>query len=168
MIKVQTEEGKEYTWEKSEAEGTTRINGNDVVWDKIELRKGVFHILKDNRSYRAEIVESDPKTKEIRIKVNGIEYKFKVKDRFDLLLEEMGIEMVGSKKADDLKAPMPGLVIEVIVEAGQTIIKGDPMIVLEAMKMENILKATSDGVVKSIQVIKGDKVEKNTVLVSME
>lgn len=168
MIKVQTEEGKEYTWESAGGDRSAQLNGEDFEWDKIEIREGVFHILKNNKSYRAEIIESDSKSKEIRIKVNGNEYKFKVKNRFDLLLEEMGIEMVGANKADDLKAPMPGLVIDVMVEAGQQILKGDAMLVLEAMKMENILKAGSDGVVKSIQVKKGDKVEKNTVLISME
>jgi biotin carboxyl carrier protein len=58
--------------------------------------------------------------------------------------------------------------LKVIVESGQKIQKGDAMLILEAMKMENILKAPSDGVIKKIQILKGDKVEKNQVLIRME
>lgn len=60
---------------------------------------------------------------------------------------------------------MPGMVLQVMVESGQQIKKGDAIVVLEAMKMENILKSPSDGVVKTVKVIKGDKVEKNQVMV---
>jgi acetyl/propionyl-CoA carboxylase alpha subunit len=63
---------------------------------------------------------------------------------------------------------MPGLVLDIRVIEGQKISKNDPIIVLEAMKMENILKATSEGIVKKINIKKGDKVEKNQVLVSFE
>jgi biotin carboxyl carrier protein len=63
---------------------------------------------------------------------------------------------------------MPGLVLNVMVEEGQKIKKGDAILVLEAMKMENILKATSEGEVKKILVKKGDKIEKNQVLVSLK
>ncbi|MBK8298809.1 MAG: hypothetical protein IPK91_16340 [Saprospiraceae bacterium] len=61
---------------------------------------------------------------------------------------------------------MPGVVLEILVAPDATVLKGDPLIVLEAMKMENILRATHDGVVKNIFVLKGDKVEKNKILIS--
>ena len=72
-----------------------------------------------------------------------------------------------AQKVNDLKAPMPGLVLDILVSEGQTIQKGDNLLVLEAMKMENNLKATNDAVVKKIKVSKGDKVEKNTVLIEL-
>jgi biotin carboxyl carrier protein len=79
----------------------------------------------------------------------------------------MGIDSAGGKKVNDIKAPMPGMVLKVMVENGQQIQKGDALIVLEAMKMENILKAPSDGVIKKIHIVKGDKVEKNQVLLKL-
>ena len=91
-----------------------------------------------------------------------------VKDRFDGLLHDLGMDMQSSAKLDNLKAPMPGLVLEVRVSEGQEVKKNDPIIVLEAMKMENILKAHADGVVKNISVKKGDKVEKNQVMVNFQ
>ncbi|HNM32873.1 MAG TPA: biotin/lipoyl-binding protein, partial [Chitinophagales bacterium] len=66
------------------------------------------------------------------------------------------------------KAPMPGLVLDILVEAGQAVNKGDNLIILEAMKMENIIKASGSGTVKSIHVQKKDAVEKNQLLIEME
>jgi biotin carboxyl carrier protein len=59
---------------------------------------------------------------------------------------------------------MPGLVLKVLVEEGKEFKKGDNLLILEAMKMENILKAPADGKVKSIKIKPGDKVEKNEIL----
>jgi len=69
---------------------------------------------------------------------------------------------------NDLKAPMPGLVLDVLVKEGQQIKKGENLLVLEAMKMENNLKALSDAVVKKVNVGKGARVEKNEILIELE
>jgi len=71
------------------------------------------------------------------------------------------------EKMDHVKAPMPGLVLDILVEVGQTINKGDNLLVLEAMKMENIIKASGTGIVKNIKVNKKDAVEKNQLLIEM-
>ena len=73
-----------------------------------------------------------------------------------------------TQKVGDIKAPMPGLVIEVAVEIGQTVTKGDKVLILEAMKMENVIKAAGDGVVKAIHTTKGQPVEKGQLLIEME
>ncbi|MNR65826.1 2-oxoglutarate carboxylase large subunit [compost metagenome] len=65
----------------------------------------------------------------------------------------------------EIKAPMPGLVLNVMVQEGQEVGKGDNLLVLEAMKMENIIKSPDSGIVKKILITKGDKVEKNEVLI---
>jgi pyruvate carboxylase subunit B len=72
------------------------------------------------------------------------------------------------RAAGVMKAPMPGLVVRVQVEAGEQVSKGAPLIVLEAMKMENELKAAAAGVVKSIRVAPGEAVEKGQVLLEFE
>ncbi len=79
----------------------------------------------------------------------------------------MGIDITAGKKVNYIKAPMPGLVLNVAVAEGQAIKKGDPILVLEAMKMENVIKAPADGAIRKISVNKGDKVEKNQVMVSL-
>ena len=86
----------------------------------------------------------------------------------DELLHELGMDAIASTKVNDLKAPMPGLVLDILVKEGEKINKGDTLIVLEAMKMENSLKAIADATVKKISVKKGNTVEKNQVLVHLE
>ena len=85
--------------------------------------------------------------------------------RFDLLLERLGMSNAAVAKVNELKAPMPGLIVDIRVQPGQAVLKGDPLLVLEAMKMENILKAPADGTVSSIKVTLRDNVQKGQVLV---
>jgi biotin carboxyl carrier protein len=65
----------------------------------------------------------------------------------------------------EVKAPMPGLIFEIKVQEGDEVKKGDTLVILEAMKMENILKSPGDGIIKEIRIKKGDSVEKNQVLI---
>jgi biotin carboxyl carrier protein len=60
---------------------------------------------------------------------------------------------------------MPGLIIDLRVKEGDQVKAGDPLLILEAMKMENIIKASGDSIVKSLKVKKGETVEKNQVLI---
>ena len=63
---------------------------------------------------------------------------------------------------------MPGLVLEILVEPGHSVNAGDPLMILEAMKMENVLKSPGQAIVKSVEVVKGAPVEKNQVLIHFE
>jgi acetyl/propionyl-CoA carboxylase alpha subunit len=126
---------------------------------------GRFHIIRNHKSFNAELVTANYDEKSFTIKVNGAKYNVAVKDRFDELLSKMGMESMGAKKLKDFKAPMPGLVIDINVESGQEVVKGDSLLVLEAMKMENILKSPADGVIGKIEITKGQAVEKNQILI---
>ena len=145
----------------------TEIDGKPFPADVIEYSNGKFHILLNNRSYTAEILSHDIETKSFSILVGKSVINVQLKDRYDDLLQQMGIDETSSKKVNNIVAPMPGMVLQVMVENNQEIKKGDAILVLEAMKMENILKAPGDGIVKKIHVIKGDKVEKNQVMVNL-
>lgn len=153
--------------ESFSVEGNT-INGQAVLTDIIALEERFFHILSDSKSYNIEVVKADKTSKIITLKVNGNLYEVSAKDKFDLLMDQMGFSAGAAGKIRDLKAPMPGLVIEIRVNAGDTVKKGDPIIVLEAMKMENVLKASGEGIVKSIEVQKSQSVEKGQVLIIFE
>ena len=72
---------------------------------------------------------------------------------------------VNAQKVNDVKAPMPGLILEIKVQPGQEVKKGDPIMILEAMKMENILKSPGDGIVREIKVVEKQNVEKNQILI---
>ena len=106
--------------------------------------------------------------KTFTLKINGQLLKLNAKDHYDLLLEQMGMSAANTAKALKLNAPMPGKVLDVMVQPGQTVAKGEGLLILEAMKMENMLKADQDGTVKSVNVSVGDAVEKNNILIDFE
>ena len=148
----------------SNADGTT-VNGAPLTWDMVKISDGYFHILYKNKSYRAEVTDTDAETKTVTIKINGRKYPVQLKDKFDLLLEKMGMTNAAAGKINNIKAPMPGLIIDLKVQVGDDVKIGDQVLILEAMKMENILKSPGEGKVKNVKVKKGDRVEKGQVLV---
>jgi biotin carboxyl carrier protein len=145
-------------------------NLNDIPFegDLVHIANQTFHLIFNHKSYTVEILEVESESKNISIKLNGNVYSFSVKDRFDLLLEQMGMSANAGAKLAELKAPMPGLVLTIAVEIGQEVKKGDSLLVLEAMKMENVIKSPADVKIKSIAISKGQAVEKNQLLISFE
>jgi biotin carboxyl carrier protein len=142
------------------------IDGAPFSWDLIEVKNGSFHIIKDNKSFSVEVIKAEPAEKNFLISVNGNKYQLNVKDKFDELLKSLGMDNLNASKVNEIKAPMPGLVLDIRVTEGSEVKKGDPILVLEAMKMENILKSPTDGIIKKINVKKGIAVEKNQVLIN--
>lgn len=141
------------------------LNNKAVKADVAKLGANSYHIISQNRSYRVEVVTFDRAAKTASIKINGNAYQIKAKDQFDALLEQLGLSNLNSSKVSDIKAPMPGLVLKVLVAEGDEIKKGDNLFVLEAMKMENIIKAPADAAIKNIKIKPGDKVEKGQLLI---
>ena len=164
MLQIST--GPDQLWEVDQPTAdTVTLNGQAFAWDIADLGAGRYHVLHEGRSYNAEIVSADYTTKDIILKINGQRVELHAKDRFDLLLERLGMSNAAATKVNELKAPMPGLIVDIRVQPGQAVLKGDPLLVLEAMKMENILKAPADGTVNSIKVTLRDNVQKGQVLV---
>ncbi len=144
---------------------TLVVNGNPLDWDLTSLGNGHYHILYRKKGYRAEVVRIDREAKTIELKVNGRKYTIQLRDKFDLLLEKMGMTNSTAAKVNVIKAPMPGLIIDLRIKVGDFVKAGDPLLVLEAMKMENIIKAPGEGTVKQMKIKKGDTVEKGQLLV---
>jgi biotin carboxyl carrier protein len=163
MYKIKVNNNSDFSFEKKD--NTWQLNGNNIVFDLLENTKTSFHILKDNKSYNAEIVNHNIAEKTLQIKINQTIYNVSVKDKYDELLHQLGLDKVLSNKLSNIKAPMPGMVLNILVADGAEVKKGDALIVLEAMKMENILKSPADAKVKSVSVKKGMAVEKNQILI---
>ena len=141
---------------------------NDLQHDIQEYEQGRFHILLNDKSYRAELVQADTQAKTLTIKVNGNTYTIQAEDKYDRLLKQLGFSNLNNQKVDNIKAPMPGLVLKIPTEAGQQIEKGDILLILEAMKMENAIKSPGAGTIKHIKVKEGDAVDKGEVLIELE
>jgi biotin carboxyl carrier protein len=141
------------------------INNEKLAWDISSLDNGQLHILHNHKSYTAELVSVNKEEKTVTVKLNGQKFTVSIKDRHDLLLEELGMADLATSKVNDLKAPMPGLMLSINVSVGQEVSKGEPLLILEAMKMENVIKSPTDGTIQQILVKQGQSVEKNQVLI---
>ncbi len=155
----------QYQFDVEVVNDVLQVNSQNIDLDVLALSGKSSHILHGNSSYNVELVEFDKSEKLARIKVNGNEYQIQVTTQLDLLLKQLGLDNLNANKIAQIKAPMPGLVLSILVKEGDEVKKGDSLVVLEAMKMENIIKSPSDAIVKKVEVKKGDKIEKNTVLI---
>ncbi|REH01204.1 acetyl-CoA carboxylase biotin carboxyl carrier protein subunit [Flavobacterium aquicola] len=136
--------------------------------DAVPTGVNEFHILHQNLPYKAEIISSDFNHKRYTVKVNNTNYIVAISNPLDILIKEMGFEVGSAKQVNAIKAPMPGLILEISVTIGQTVKENDNLIILSAMKMENSFLSPRDGVIKSISVKTGEAVEKGQLLIEFE
>ena len=141
------------------------FNGKLIKGDFIKISEYQFHLLYNNKSYSVEVIKMSTEEKTLVLKINSVKFNLQLKDKYDELLHTLGLDNLATKKVNDIKAPMPGMVLRILVNEGDTVKKGDALLVLEAMKMENILKSPTDGVIKKVAAIKGNAVEKNQLLI---
>jgi biotin carboxyl carrier protein len=136
--------------------------------DLVPLSHSAFNLIQDNQSINAQVVTHDVTNKNLTIDIEGETFTVAIKDQLDQLVEQMGWNAAASKKIKDIKAPMPGLVLEVSVTEGQEVKDGDRIAILEAMKMENSLIVHVNATIKKVLVKAGQAVEKGQVLVELE
>ncbi|MGN7987765.1 acetyl-CoA carboxylase biotin carboxyl carrier protein subunit [Pedobacter sp. 22226] len=158
----------QFLFEIEQKDSALFVNGEAVQLDLSTLGNSNTHVLYQSRSFNTELVEISRAEKTCKIKVNGNIYQISIEDQFDVLLKQLGLDNLTSNKVSEIKAPMPGLVLKVLAEENAEVKKGDNLLILEAMKMENILKSSTDGVIKKVLVKQGDKVEKNQILVQFK
>lgn len=147
--------------------GNITVAGNDLKWDIQALPNNSFSIIANNKSYVAYLEGIDRARKTMDLRIENNIYNVKIQEPIDLLLAKMGLDISKTQKVEPIKAPMPGLVLKVIVSEGQSIKKGEPVLILEAMKMENVFKASADATVKAIKINEGQAVEKGEVLIEL-
>ena len=168
MLKIKVNNTEEWTIEPSAADKREgKINGESYKLDLHEIKQGSFHVIRNNKSFTVEVLKMDPSRKSILLLVNGNKYQVDLRDKYDELLSSLGMNM-NARVIKELKAPMPGMVLDILVQPGDEVTKDQPLIVLEAMKMENVLKAPSDAKIKSVNISKGMAVEKNQVLIAFD
>ncbi len=125
-------------------------------------------LFKDQKKFNCKILKHNNEDQSYIIKVNGNISTIRIMKPAEQTAEKLGINKNTTLNVNTLKAPMPGLILEILVTKSATVKKGDPIIILEAMKMENSIKSPQDGVIDEISIQKQDKVEKNQILLSFE
>ena len=157
----------------NKVERIVNLNGNNkfIIGDKeyvIERFKdepGLVTVKNGTLQHKIRILKVDKETKTFHLRINGIKHIVQIKDKFDRLLDELGFNSGNAVIINQIRAPMPGLIIKVDVRLGDQVSKGDKVLVLEAMKMENVIKSPVDGTVSEVKVAKGDGVVKNQVMI---
>jgi len=149
-------------------DGSLLLNGEAVALDAVLTNRDSWNVIMENKSFNVKLLSFDMDAKQLLLMVDDEEFQIAINDELDDLLSKMGMSGGGSAEMEDVRAPMPGLVLNVMVEPGQEIKEGDPLVILEAMKMENVIKATGDGIIGKVLVSNQDAVEKNQILIEME
>jgi len=144
--------------------GVYYLNNAPANFDIVTNSDGSYHALFKGKSFHINVVKNQGDA--LTLTINNQKTDTRVKNDLEDLLSKMGMDKVADNAMNELKAPMPGMVLKVLVKPGDTVKKGDSLLVLEAMKMENNIKAAGDAVVSQIDVKAGDKVEKNQVLIT--
>lgn len=132
--------------------------------DAVHLENGTYHLLHRNKKFLVKLLEVDVDGRPTKVQVNGRSFQIDIKKELDLLIDSMGLNSSKSTKVDVIQAPMPGLILNILCETGQTVTKGDSLLVIEAMKMENIIKSPGSGIIQKIHIVQGQSVNKNQIL----
>lgn len=127
-----------------------------------------YHILVDGASYRASKPKVGRNSKTGTVHIDNKRFQFAIKDQYDQLVDSMGLNIVTTVKLKNIIAPMPGLILDIMVSEGDVVNEGDSILILEAMKMENVIKAEGSGVVISISNTVGETVEKGQLIIEIE
>jgi len=164
MFKIKVND--RFDFEFSSDKNQTLINAEPVEPDLVQINDKTFHALHKGRSYRAELISINKEDKSCSVKVGSNIYSVKMTDQYDELLRQLGMDNLNAVKLAEIKAPMPGMVLRILASENDEVEKGGNLFILEAMKMENIIKAPADVKIKTIKVKSGDKIEKNQVIMT--
>jgi biotin carboxyl carrier protein len=156
----------------------------EIQWDDVRVERAgagtsagaswtptgdrVWSVLRDGQRFKVECLEGPDDQGNLVVRINGVRRACRVLDERTKLLEMMGMSVTAGPGSGDVQAPMPGKVLQVLVAQGDDVEEGTPLLVLEAMKMENVIKATAPGKVASVPVSEGQAVEKGALLVGFE
>ena len=145
----------------------SKVNGKEYNYDYKFLNENILILRSNNKNYYFTISEDEDEGYTV-IELNSKKYKILSKSELDLLLEKISVNKSDSKEKKEIVSPMPGIISKLNVTEGQKVSKGDVLLVLEAMKMENEIKAKKDCIIKKVSVSEKKSVEKNELLLLLE
>lgn len=164
MIEIQINDGEKISLEKVGQD--LLINGAKSDSELIQLDEKSFKVFTKTNVFNIQVLGQEDKN--VNLSVNGKFVSVNASSHIDQVLERLGMNTSSSSTVSDIKAPMPGTILSLNIEVGSEVSKGDSLLILEAMKMENVIKSSGDGTVSSILVKQGDNVEKNQLLISLD
>lgn len=134
----------------------------------ISFKPESFSILSEKKKIVGEVLKNKNLKNSYKVEIDGEYFDVSVKSNLDQLMQNLGLNLSVINKLKVIKSPMPGMVIEINVEEGQKVDENQKILVLEAMKMENVLKIPHDAVIKKLLIKKGQAVEKGQILIELD
>lgn len=150
-------------------DGTT-IELSEEMLDAMDVVRepgGHFHILNNGKMVKLQLLHADYLTREFHFRCHALEFRITLRDRVETMVHKLGLKLEDDARVNDIIAPMPGLVLKLLVSEGQSVSKGDPLVILEAMKMENVLASPNDAEIDTVTVQQGDTVDKGQLLIKL-
>ncbi len=142
------------------------LNGEEQPFQLEKIGDFRFLMILDHKTHIIEVVEATENG--LTVKVNGKETTATYKTHISQMLESLGMSIQSAERVNEVRAPMPGAILDVLCKPGDEVKKGDSLLILEAMKMENVIKSSGEGIVDVVHIIKGQNVDKNHVLISFK
>lgn len=164
MERVIEWEGNHYSVKISSlgGKGEIEINGKKFFYDWVPLANGGGSLLIGNRSFRIDA--STRKDDLFLLWVGSRGVAVRILDPRVLKAQQMSVQVGSLVKSIKVKAPMPGLVVKVLVNVGEEVKKGQGLVIVEAMKMENVIPSPIEGEVIELCAQVGQAVEKGEIL----
>lgn len=160
-MKIEVNDHNEY--ELDELEGLITLNGEKAEFEIKKIDENLFLMLRNSKKYEIELISKN--ANDFSILIDGVLHKVSLIDRQKQILKLLGIEELEEDVIDSLYAPMPGSILEISCKVGDEVLKGDTLLILEAMKMENTIKSPANGTITEISVGVGENVEKDQILI---
>lgn len=142
------------------------INGKKINAELAHLGSHAYLLKINSKPFEAALHKKN--SDRIGLLIEGWYYDCTIRSKLQQTASEIIAKSIHSKRAVNLTAPMPGLVLKIKKQIGDAVEVGEPILLLEAMKMENEIRSTSHGVVKEIKVKEGDSIEKGGILLIIE
>ncbi len=140
--------------------------GKELTPEIVTSDDGFMEMKLGGKSYSIEILSQDQN--EYELLVNGVSYSFAIETPFSLARKKQLTLQANESTTIRLKAPMPGKILEVMVKTGDAVKAGDTLLILEAMKMQNAILASTKGIIKKVLVKEGDTTSKSDLLIELE
>lgn len=136
--------------------------------DLVRTGPGTYSLVHNGRSFKVLVLKEDKENNTVRLRIGAHTYTVRLEDEQAQLMHALGLDKARGAAVRELKAPMPGLILKMLVAEGAAVKKNDPVLILEAMKMENVIKSPGDATVKKIHAQERTAVEKGQLLLSFE
>jgi len=149
-----------------ESEAMVKINQKDYRLKVLRFSTNIIEFMIDNSYHSAKILKSS--TSEVKLLIDGVEMKINKHSKLSEVLEKSLSKISQTAGVNNLTSQIPGRVVSVLGKQGDTVSKGDSIVVLESMKMQVAVKSHKDGKIREVKVKQGNTVSRNDLIAVIE